>query len=72
MSHIQVALYLFAVLSIYAIAAKLDEPAALPVDRLLAQSVRDRCVVRAPHRAMQSAGAASASSHAAQPIRVAC
>lgn len=72
MSDTQVVLYLLALLLIYALAAKLDEAAALPVDRLLAQSAHARCVLQAQRRAAQSADAASASPHAAQPIRVAC
>ena len=72
MSNTQVALHLLALLLIYALAAKLDEAAALPVHRPLAQSVHARCVLQAPHRATQSADAASVSTRAAQPMRVAC
>lgn len=72
MSHVQVTLYLLALLSIYAFASKLEEPAALPVDHSLAQSVHARCVVQAQPRATQSADAASGSNRAIQPIRVAC
>lgn len=72
MSNTQVVLYLLALLLIYALAAKLDEAAAFPVDRSLARSVHARCVLQARHQTAQSADAASASTHAAQPIRVAC
>ena len=72
MSHIQVALHLLALLLIYALASKLDEPAALPMDRPLAPSMHARCLFQAQRRATQSADAASASTHAAQAIRVAC
>lgn len=72
MSHIQVALYLFALLSIYAIASKLDEPASLPVDRHLPESVDARCVFHAQHRVTLSADAASGPPHVDLPVRVAC
>lgn len=72
MSHIQVSLYLLALLSIYAIAAKLEEPAKAPMDRPFAQSSHARCVFQVEPRATQSADAASASPRAARPVRVAC
>lgn len=72
MSDIQVALYLIALLLIYALAARLDEPAALPAARASSQSIHARCALQAQQRATRSADAASASVHAAQPIRVAC
>jgi hypothetical protein len=71
MSNVQVALHLSALLLIYALASKLDEASTLPVHRPLAQSVHARCMLQAQHRATLSADAASASTHAAQPIRVA-
>ncbi|TXH48921.1 MAG: hypothetical protein E6Q93_25880 [Burkholderiaceae bacterium] len=72
MSDTQVVLYLLALLSIYALAAKLDEPAALPVHRPLAQPAHARCVHQAQLRAARSMDAASASGQAAQPSRLTC
>lgn len=72
MFDIQVTLYLLALLLIYALAARLDEPAALPMDRPLAQSADRRCRLPAWHLVAPPAVAASASAHSGRPVRFTC
>lgn len=59
MTHTQVALYLLALLLIYALASKLDERAALPMGRTSAQPTDTQCVLSAWHRIARPADAAS-------------
>ena len=61
MTHTQVALYLLALLLIYALAAKLDERAAIPMGRPLAQPIDTQCMFPARHRIAPSADAAASS-----------
>jgi hypothetical protein len=59
MTNIQVTLYLLALLLIYALAAKLDERAALPMGRPLAQPIGAQCMLPSRHRIARPADAAS-------------
>lgn len=66
MSKAHVILCVLALLSIYAVAARLDELAASGTDDSLAQLDRARCARPTRHRAARPADAPSAATHAAQ------
>lgn len=72
MSNTQIALYLFALLSIYALAAKLDEPVASTTDRPLVRFIGARCTPPSLHSAVPHGHAASGPTRAEPSIRVIC